>query len=106
MSSLLRCMGELVRRFAAEDAGVVDENVDIGRAPCELSHLARGKVGVSVPGQHVEPGTAAIPLHPRVPSDYEFDGTLGDMTFREIVELHPLPASDVREALLRCAEEC
>ena len=28
------------------------------------------------------------------------------MTFREIVELHPLPGSDLREALLRCAEEC
>jgi urease accessory protein UreG len=28
------------------------------------------------------------------------------MTFREIVELHPLPGSEFREALLRCAEEC
>jgi hypothetical protein len=28
------------------------------------------------------------------------------MTFREIVELRPLPGSDFREALLRCAEEC
>ena len=28
------------------------------------------------------------------------------MTFREIVELHPLPGSEVRECLLRCAEEC
>ena len=28
------------------------------------------------------------------------------MTIREIVELHPLPGSDFRQALLRCAEEC
>jgi hypothetical protein len=28
------------------------------------------------------------------------------MTFREIVNVHPLPATDDREALLRCAEEC
>jgi hypothetical protein len=28
------------------------------------------------------------------------------MTFREIVKLHPEPASDIRELLLRCAEEC
>jgi hypothetical protein len=28
------------------------------------------------------------------------------MTFREIVELHPLPGSELREALLRCAEVC
>src|SRR5918996_792907 len=28
------------------------------------------------------------------------------MTFREIVELHPLPGSEFRDALLRCAEEC
>jgi hypothetical protein len=27
------------------------------------------------------------------------------MTFREIVELRPLPRSDFREPLLRCAEE-
>ena len=39
-------------------------------------------------------------------SDCEFAGTLGKMTFREIVKLHPLPGSDFREALLRCAEEC
>jgi hypothetical protein len=29
-----------------------------------------------------------------------------DMTFREIVDLHPQPSSAFREALLRCAEEC
>ncbi|MGB2875267.1 MAG: hypothetical protein WBB76_07300 [Gaiellaceae bacterium] len=28
------------------------------------------------------------------------------MTFRKIVEEHPLPASDLRDVLLRCAEEC
>jgi hypothetical protein len=28
------------------------------------------------------------------------------MTFRDIVALHPLPASDYRRALVRCAEEC
>ena len=28
------------------------------------------------------------------------------MSFRAIVELHPLPGSDFREALVRCAEEC
>ncbi|HEX7145735.1 MAG TPA: hypothetical protein VF225_10555, partial [Gaiellaceae bacterium] len=41
-----------------------------------------------------------------MPSGYEFEGTLGEMTFREIVELHPLPGSEFRDALLRCAEEC
>jgi hypothetical protein len=41
-----------------------------------------------------------------MPSGYEFEGTLGEMTLREIVELHPLPGSDLRDALLRCAEEC
>jgi hypothetical protein len=41
-----------------------------------------------------------------MPSGYEFEGTLGEMTFREIVELHPPPGSDYRKALLRCAEEC
>lgn len=51
-------------------------------------------------------GTAAIPLHPAYASDCEFAGTLGEMTFREIVELHPLPGSEFRDALLRCAEEC
>jgi hypothetical protein len=39
-----------------------------------------------------------------MPSGYEFEGMLGEMTFREIVELHPLPGSDLRDALLRCAE--
>src|SRR5262249_858210 len=29
-----------------------------------------------------------------------------DMTFREIVDLHPQPSGAFREALLRCAEEC
>jgi hypothetical protein len=28
------------------------------------------------------------------------------MTFREIVALHPLPGSELREALLQCVEEC
>ena len=28
------------------------------------------------------------------------------MTFREIVSAHPLPGDLIREALLRCAEEC
>ena len=41
-----------------------------------------------------------------MPSGYKFEGTLGEMTFREIVELHPLPGSEFRDALLRCAEEC
>jgi hypothetical protein len=45
-------------------------------------------------------------LHLAYASDCEFAGTLGEMTFREIVELHPLPGSDLRNALLRCAEEC
>jgi hypothetical protein len=48
----------------------------------------------------------AIPAHPRMPSECKFAGALGWMTFREIVEPHPLPGSDFREALLRCAEEC
>src|SRR5918996_1929813 len=51
-------------------------------------------------------GTAAIPLHPAQPPNCEFAGTLEEMTFRAIVQLHPLPGSDFREALLRCAEEC
>jgi hypothetical protein len=51
-------------------------------------------------------GTAVIPLHPRMPSGCEFEGTLGEMTFREIVELHPLAGSEFRDALLRCVEEC
>jgi hypothetical protein len=29
-----------------------------------------------------------------------------DMTFREIVGVHPLPGSLIRQLLLRCAEEC
>jgi hypothetical protein len=41
-----------------------------------------------------------------MPSGCEFEGTLGEMTFREIVELHPLPGSNLRDAVLRCAEEC
>jgi len=36
----------------------------------------------------------------------QWDGTLLEMTFRKIVNLHPQPASDLREVLLRCAEEC
>jgi hypothetical protein len=28
------------------------------------------------------------------------------MTFREILALHPVPASDARDALLDCVEEC
>jgi len=45
-------------------------------------------------------------LHPSYASDCEFAGTLGEMTFREIVEQHPLPASAYRNALRRCAEAC
>jgi hypothetical protein len=45
-------------------------------------------------------------MHPAYASDCEVVGTLGEMTFREIVALHPLPGNDFREALLRCAEEC
>jgi hypothetical protein len=39
-----------------------------------------------------------IPLHPRMPSGCEFAGTLGEMTFWEIVELHPLAGSEFRDA--------
>src|SRR5919106_60674 len=51
-------------------------------------------------------GTAAIPSHPTYAFGLRVRGTLGEMTFREIVELHPLPGSNLRDALLRCAEGC
>jgi hypothetical protein len=45
-------------------------------------------------------------LHPAYASDCEPAGTLVEMTFLEIVELHPPPGSDFRGTLLRCADEC
>ena len=50
-------------------------------------------------------GTAAIPLHLAYASDCEFAGTLGEMTFREIVELHLLPGS-CADVCLRCKAAC
>jgi len=58
------------------------------------------------PTPYAEPGTALIPLHVGLPSERELEGRLVEMTFEKIVELHPLPASDLREVLRRCAEEC
>ena len=52
-------------------------------------------------------GTTRAAWHPAGPAPRPVGGYLdGEMTFREIVDLHPLPASLIREVLLRCAEQC
>ena len=72
-----------------------------------LSDCLRDATELEEPASYADSGNGGDPFAPcaclrlarsRAP--------LGEMTFREIVELHPLPGSEFRDALLRCAEEC
>jgi hypothetical protein len=53
------------------------------------------------------PATTQAPWHLADPEPFSARRYVNvDMTFREIVGLHPLPGSLIRQLLLRCAEEC